>query len=99
MSGVPHPAVFFVGFVVLVTAIAWAVWRAARDERQDLSAPGASPSRDELATSRRDRGAGSVRGGQRLSLEAVQERAARDALLCAGGGVDVAPVRCPVGDR
>lgn len=101
-DGVPHPAWFVVGGVLLVVAVVVAVVRARAavraEELASLPVPDrASPClRAESSDSslRHDR-AGSRRDGQ-LDREAAQERAARDVLRCAGGRVDVAPVRCPV---
>jgi hypothetical protein len=98
MFGAPHPVWFFLGGVILLVGVLFAVVRAVLAELHDLPAPDRVPLRDGLASSRRVRGASS-RGGQPDRLAAAQERAARDALRCAGGRVDVAPVRCPIEDR
>ncbi|MDQ3722990.1 MAG: hypothetical protein M3376_07975 [Actinomycetota bacterium] len=82
--------------IVLVVRAARAGERRTRVARECLSAP-VAPAPFPAA---RGRAASPVarsgRGGRQTSPGAAQERQARDALCCAGGRVDAAPIGCPV---
>ncbi len=105
MFGATHP-VWFIAFGVAL--VAWAIvlmavsargTQLARAELPDLPVPAGSPpplaSLSSILPSSPDERV--RRGGQhRVDRAAAQERAARDALRCAGARVDVAPVRCPL---
>ena len=103
MAGVPHPVLFVVGGVLLVGVVVLFVWALARmaaladaAELESLSVPaGAADARVVAPVPSSPLGRGRW-GGQRVDRAAAQERAARDALRCAGARVDVAPVRCPL---
>lgn len=94
-----HPIVFFAYPVVVL--IFFAGWyardrRALRRATARLSVPAKAcdPGAESSVVPPPARPS-SRRDGQRVRPDA-QERAARDVLCCRGGGVDVAPVRCPL---
>lgn len=101
---VGYGIVLVASFVVLVgRALRAELGDAADAERArlaDLPVPAGAPDppRGTVALVSSSAGRGRGRDGQprRADRAAVQERAARDALRCAGARVDAAPVMCPL---